>query len=364
MARRTRRRSAFTLIELLVVIAIIAILVALLLPAVQSAREAARRTQCKNNLKQLGLALHNYEQTYGMMPSGEGYVGGVGGRRQSPYVSLLPYLDQDAAYNRCAQDKFVVEPWNGGYAPWQTKIPSILCPSDPGAASIPGNTVQGSSYAFSRGDGSWDINEWMPNGGRGMRGAFMGNGHCRLFSEVTDGLSNTIFVGERIIAFDTNTINNDYIINGRTHLNSTDGFRYNTNQVLTFRQQNGVANPQGDQYTGSAAGWHGHRWPDGAPAFTGCNTLLGPNQGSYTQGGWDGEDGIYPPSSRHPGGVHVLIGDGTVRFINDSIDTGNLNCPGAMSDYPLAGCPPKGGPSPFGVWGALGSVNGGDAAEY
>jgi prepilin-type N-terminal cleavage/methylation domain-containing protein len=359
MKVRTRKRLAFTLIELLVVIAIIAILVALLLPAVQSAREAARRTQCKNNLKQLGLALHNYEQTFGVMPSGEGYPGAVGGRRHSPYPNLLPYLDQEAAYAQVAGDDFRVEPWNGGYTPWRTKIPGILCPSDPNISTIPGDGVQGNNYAFSRGDSLWDNNEWCGNGGRGLRGAFQGNGRCRSFAEVVDGLSNTIFMSERNIS-PGGGVDNDYVINGRTRRDSTGAFRNNTDAVLSLLQRNGVADPSGDQFTGRAESWGGRRWADGAPAFTGCTTSIGPNRGTFTQGGWDGEDGIYEPSSRHPGGVHALFGDGTVHFINDSIDTGNLNCPGPASTAGRpAGCPAQFGPSPFGVWGALGSVNGG-----
>jgi prepilin-type N-terminal cleavage/methylation domain-containing protein len=99
----SRRRLAFTLIELLVVIAIIAILIALLLPAVQQAREAARRSQCKNNLKQLGIAIHNYHDVFGVVPMGSGRDSasptGPGGRRQSAFVGLLPYFDQAPLFN-------------------------------------------------------------------------------------------------------------------------------------------------------------------------------------------------------------------------------------------------------------------------
>ena len=358
MKVRTRKRLAFTLIELLVVIAIIAILVALLLPAVQAAREAARRSQCKNNLKQLGVALHNYEGTHATLPCGEGWPnGGRGGRRHSPYVSLLPFIDQAAVYDQVAIEDFRREPWNGGYQPWRAKIPTILCPSDPNEATIPGNTVQGSSYAFSRGDSLWDQNEWVGNGGRGLRGPFQGDGRVVAFKQIADGLSNTILMGERTIA-GAGFVNNDLVVNGRSRRNVGSGFRTVTNSVLSTV----TTNASGErQYTGSAGPYGGRRWPDGAPSFTGMTTSLGPNVGTFQHSNWDGADGIWEPSSRHPGGVHVLLGDGAVRFINDSIDTGNTACPGPAS---TAGRPgacanfTRFGISPFGVWGALGSMDG------
>ncbi|MHC4880470.1 MAG: DUF1559 family PulG-like putative transporter [Planctomycetota bacterium] len=358
MKTRSRKRLAFTLIELLVVIAIIAILVALLLPAVQSAREAARRSQCRNNLKQLGLALHNYESAHGVMPSGEGWPnGGWGGRRHSPYPSLLPYIDQAATYELVAANEFRNVPWDGGFPAWRTKIPGILCPSDPNQSSIAGNGVQGSSYAFSRGDSLWDNCEWAGNGGRGLRGPFQGDGRVVGFAQIVDGLSNTILMGERSIAGSGN-VNNDLVVNGRTRRSNGGGFRNQTNVLLN----NVTTSASGErQYTGNAGGWAGRRWADGAPAFTGMTTSLGPNVGSFVNNGWDGADGVFEPSSRHPGGVHVLMGDGAVRFINDSIDTGNTACPGPASTGARNGdCAnyPRFGISPFGVWGALGSIDG------
>src|SRR5689334_1387321 len=163
------RKRGFTLIELLVVIAIIGVLVSLLLPAVQQAREAARRTQCKNNLKQLGLALHNYHDVFNNFVYRKGGTQGAGNTlrndgnyvRLSGMVPLLPYIEQTAVINMIqAGDPNNTTGWGavpaGGAAPWSGwpvwtrlgQIPSFLCPSDPGVPTARGNN----NYAFNAGD--------------------------------------------------------------------------------------------------------------------------------------------------------------------------------------------------------------------
>src|SRR5687768_12322516 len=154
--KRRRLRRAFTLIELLVVIAIIAVLIALLLPAVQQAREAARRTQCKNNLKQLGLAIHNYHDTYTRLPIQRGGTDGAAAEtnnklEMSAFVGLLPYIEQAPLFNQISSpgnktrpdtgavvgtvQAFGPSPWyrydnSHGYAPFRARLPMLLCPSD------------------------------------------------------------------------------------------------------------------------------------------------------------------------------------------------------------------------------------------
>src|SRR6266481_2219216 len=151
---RSLRRLGFTLIELLVVIAIIAVLIALLLPAVQQAREAARRSQCKNNLKQIGLALHNYHEQFNVLPYGTQASGGGsvraknftpgGVKNTTGWIALLPNLDQSPLYNQVNMNA-AMGPWNkggqslagGGVAPSNAivasqKIPGFICPSDNG----------------------------------------------------------------------------------------------------------------------------------------------------------------------------------------------------------------------------------------
>lgn len=362
MRANSRRRKAFTLIELLVVIAIIAILIALLLPAVQQAREAARRTQCKNNMKQLGLAIHNYESTYGCVPPASGYHGGgSGGRRFSPHAFLLPYMEQAPLANLIAgggtqasvngtrnyfQNVFV--PWDNNHKAVRAKIPGLLCPSDPDTSreAVRGKT----NYCFSHGDTAWDHNaNWNGNGGRGLRGFFIG-GHrntrtVRKFRDVLDGLSNTIAMSELIKSQpNSNTVKGGAVHRG---LAQPAFARTDVSQCLAAQ------NPDGTFSSDNVGRRRGVRWMDGAPVFTAHTTILGPNKISCMSrnGGRDWTDGIYEPASQHTGGVQVLMGDGAVRFISDSIDTGNL----------VAGSPRGNVPSPFGVWGALGSVAGGEA---
>jgi len=355
---RPNARRGFTLIELLVVIAIIAILIALLLPAVQQAREAARRTQCRNNLKQLGLALHNYHDNFGRFVQGSTHANGPQARRLSGFVGLLPYFDQAPMFNQVSGNQFANVPWDGGYAPWISKLPMIECPSDTRSTQ---EAMGKTNYMFSRGDSAWDHNEWAGNGGRGLRGMFCGlgdnlgdnnNGRCVTIADVRDGMSNTIAMSERIQAKPGTRLVRD----GGTLTGLGGNFRDNNPSLCLAQIANGVY--QGGNNVGP---WGGTRWPDGATAFTGHTTVLGPNKGSCTQGGWDGEDGVYEPASQHTGGVHCLMGDGAVRFISENINTGNTTCPPPDSpNNPPAGCPPRLTTSPYGIWGALGSVSGGD----
>lgn len=350
---RFRRKRAFTLIELLVVIAIIAVLIALLLPAVQQARESARRTQCKNNLKQLGLAIHNYHDVYNLVPFGSMLNGGPGGQRHSGFVAMLPYIDQAPLANLIANggtaasvngtqnyvgNSFV--PWDGNHRGNFAKIPMLLCPSD-------GDSNQSgfgkANYTFSRGDQCWDTcPQWNGNGGRGLRGFFLGGqgaSGTRGFRDVTDGLSNTIAMSERIKAKP----------NGNSILTGAISVTYGQS---TYRGNPGLCLGEvgaGKVYTNTAniRLWSGLRWSDGTNNFTGSTTILGPNRPSCTDPGNDDRDGIQEPSSIHTGGVHVLMGDGTVRFINENISAGNPTAPSPLS-----------GPSPYGIWGALGTVSG------
>jgi prepilin-type N-terminal cleavage/methylation domain-containing protein len=365
-----RSRHAFTLIELLVVIAIIAILIALLLPAVQQAREAARRTQCKNNLKQLGLAMYNYHDNFNVFPMGSGRDAGPGGRRQSGFVGMLPYLDQAPLFNLIAgggtrasvngstnYNGFDFVPWDNNHVAVRTRIPMLFCPSD--LQLTIDNTKGGTNYVMSRGDTCWDHTpKWNGNGGRGLRGFFVGGNTgagTRRVADVLDGLSNTIAMGERTKA----TAGGMSIKTGGvadTIPQST--YRTGPAVCLTTVGSNGTYTVQ--TITQNNGGWGScTRWMDGAPMYTGMTTILGPNHASCTQPSSDSSDGVFEPNSHHTGGVHVLMGDGAVRFISENINTGNTTLPNPTNG---SSSPPS-GPSPYGVWGALGSVNGGDTVS-
>jgi len=332
MNRSPRSRKAFTLIELLVVIAIIAILIALLLPAVQQAREAARRTECKNKLKQLGLALHNYHDTFNVFTYREMAAGNAG--RLSGMVSLLPYLEQAPLYDRIQAGHntggVTVQPWSWGSNAalnplQQARLPMLLCPSSP--PHIGAGTLAISNYHFNAGD-SEVTNSINPRGIFGQRSR-------TAMRDITDGTSNTVMMGERRSPVSTNDI-------GRTH---TAAGAYVTSPSACAANFNFTT----QQYTGTHNAWSGVRWQDGGAGFSAINMASPPNSASCAHNSHDAQNGYYPISSLHTGGAHVLLCDGAVRFISNNIDSGNQGAISVTS-----------GPSPYGISGALGSKAGGE----
>ena len=343
---RSVSRRAFTLVELLVVIAIIGILIALLLPAVQAAREAARRSQCTNHLKQLGLALHNYHDTYGSFPFRQGGTPQQdhNWERRSGFVGLLPFIEQAPLYqtisNRFTQGGTTYPawgppPWDGNYTPWDAQVPALLCPSDPNGNK--NSTDHGrTNYRFSTGD---TIND---NTGRtNNRGLFPYRNVCK-FRDVTDGTSNTIAMSERGLGPNA----------GRKIIAAVamgiPGIDTNPTLCLDTRDTNGMYKSSVSIRDGSGA-----RWCDGVPLYTGFSTVFAPNSPSCMYDtNWDGNWGIFAPSSYHPGGVNGVMADGAVRFFSETINTGNLSAANVTS-----------GPSPYGVWGAFGSKDGGEVVN-
>lgn len=343
------RRRGFTLIELLVVIAIIAILIALLLPAVQQAREAARRSQCKNNLKQLGLALHNYHDVHNTFPyrmGGTNFTGTNGNDsnwgRGSGMIGLLPYFDQAPLYNQISSPltvgattfpAFGPGPWITTYPPWTTKIAVLVCPSDVNHAAA--NTLGDNSYAFSAGD-SADVNSSSPRG-------LFGNISRIGMRDITDGSSNTVMMAERVFPARTNDIGMVAVpttFTATSIIPSDCRATYNT----TTRQYDSTL---------TLRNFGGDRWADGGAGVCAVTTILPINSPSCALTSHEAQPGIYSAGSRHTGGAHVLMADGAVRFVSENIDTGNLgvNAVGINTT------------SPYGVWGALGSRSGGEVVS-
>ena len=343
---RSPRRRAFTLVELLVVIAIIGILIALLLPAVQAAREAARRSQCTNNLKQIGLALQNYHDTYNRIPALRGGTAGTnpwnnGNNGQlSAWIGLLPFMEQGPLWEKISKGDSTYPPfgpaaWSASFAPFRQQVPALLCPSDPAGTNRDPNSTQGrTNYMFSVGDTMND------NAYGETRGVFAGQ-RWRRFADITDGLSNTIALAERAIS------NGDNKILGGTTYGTASGMDTNPTLCLATRGTNGL------YASGITVSYGtGRYWGDGRPNWCGVTTVLPPNSPSC-RSNEDYHWGIWSASSYHPGGANGLMTDGSVHFFSETINTGNLSAAQVSS-----------GPSPYGVWGALGSRNGGETVAF
>ncbi|MCM2372574.1 DUF1559 domain-containing protein [Aporhodopirellula aestuarii] len=403
-----RVRCGFTLVELLVVIAIIGVLVGLLLPAVQGAREAARRMSCGNNLKQLGLALHNYHAAFGKLPMhGTGPTNetsrsttaaekndGTGFTRLelSYLVGLLPYFEQQALWEQVSNPMvesdgdrwpaFGPRPLVLKYPPWLTEIPTLRCPSDPGVG-LP--ALGRTNYAACTGDGFYDAENgatvwtgsstngrWLYNSDAqamqrtrcGMRGAFVPRLATR-FRDLTDGLSNTIVMGE----ITTGLNDNDIRTVGTSAPSKASGSKSAAQSVADNPNQCndlGFVDATRPSFwdtsvvtTYASVSQRGFRWAAFHTLQSQFNTILAPNSTVCLVGGAD-TYGIAPPSSRHIGGVHVLMSDGAVKFVTDSIDAGDPNVPCVYCDLLSGGAnsiTEAGSESPYGLWGALGTRN-------
>ncbi len=335
MTSRSIRRG-FTLIELLVVIAIIAVLIALLLPAVQAAREAARRAQCVNNLKQIGLGLHNYHQVNNTFPLGASLAPyGAGGATYTwsdwgANAQLLPFLEQNPIFNTI-NFSWAPEPYaeptsqDAGYASlggsinstaYNTKINMFLCPSDGNAGRVNNN-----SYHASVGTTTNNIDR-NPKASSGVFG-FQIN---YTIADITDGTSNTIAYAEALCG-DTSATS-PVRANGTG--NSGSSLAANPLDVKVP----GLANLTTDLVactnkflTAFTADDRGYRWGGGMMGYSMFNTVMTPNGGGLYK--WNScrvdccvqaQAAHYlPATSNHPGGVNVLFCDGSVKFVKNTI---------------------------------------------
>ncbi|EMI22214.1 protein containing DUF1559 [Rhodopirellula maiorica SM1] len=381
------RVRGFTLVELLVVIAIIGVLVGLLLPAVQAAREAARRMSCSNNFKQIGLGIHNYHSAYKKLPkhgTGPISVRAIGDNwpkegefqheRLSAHVGLLPFVEQQSLWEQISNPLIVngeqfpawgAIPWGvvaqtniytNDWTPCFTDVVTFRCPSDPGyGLPLAGRC----NYAVCWGD----TTDYMQNGpytnwkrtnradarwratARGCFGLY----DQFAFRDVLDGLSNTICMGE---------INSDL---GDEHITTSPrrdpgaGGRPSScsdspNQIDPDRPTFWRTAPHANNFPETK---RGACWAGATMGWTMCNTILPPNREICSRTHNSAGDGIWTMSSRHQGGAHVLMADGAVKFVTDSIDGGNDKAGTVFVNGTGSRAP--GSPSPYGLWGSLGT---------
>lgn len=345
-----RRARGFTLIELLVVIAIIAILIALLLPAVQNAREAARRSQCKNNLKQWGLALQNYESTFKAFPltNAQNYLPNVQGF--SPQARLLAYMEQA---NLQKKIDFTQPAFTGPFnalvpnpnfaAVFAQMLPVALCPSDPAPAltqsSVPGNPVYcGLNYMVSYGSGTgvnYDL-RWRTDG-------IVYENSNTTFRDIKDGSSNTVAMSESVrsvgadVTLPAGTLPPfpyQMTLNGSSGVNSArqavQGLAPSGAPWSAFTNSSGmIANPNLSVVWPVMTGWRGSSsaairgrgncWAHSGAISTLTNGYNPPN--SRIPDVVTHFSGFFGPRSHHDGGAHAAMSDGSVRYLSNSIDT-------------------------------------------
>lgn len=269
---RSVRRRGFTLIELLVVIAIIAILIALLLPAVQQAREAARRSSCKNNLKQIGLAMHNYHDVNTSFPMG------ANSQLYSPFVAILPFLEQQNLQNLYDFNRYYADPVNTNAINREVQI--YRCPTMTVPRAVPDTTCNEPGAVTSYG-ASMGTNGFSSNGMFDGWGGFS-NPRAVKIRDITDGTTNTILCGEWNYQLE------DYLWSGFSCAAKAGQSR-----------------------------WGSHRWGGGYPGVA-----LGDTSGALNV---NSAANRLTWRSDHPGGVQILLADGSVRFISENINAGTLD---------------------------------------
>ena len=373
-----RSRAAFTLVELLSVVAIIGVLVGLLLPAVQTAREAARRSTCSNKLKQLALGCLAHVDAQGVLPpngyssvikawaqgispTSTGYSDSLW-QRYSFLVPTLPFIEQAALFAKMRTEfrTTVGSPGTYAYSGWwymgaakRTRVEVFLCPSDPLSVVGPMNPAGqalGSGGVYSQGQpnnyrcnlGDAHLHYYNSQNGRGP--FRRGDTNPTRLKDISDGLSKTLMLSEQVT--------------GTADANPVSGAQkgWNAQPASCVALAGGLTNPM--TLADHAFQAPGASWAANEEGHTGFFTWAAPNMPRYTQNsgatpGTLANSVTGPPSSYHGGGVQAAMCDGSVRFFDDSIDAGNVNTATIQTTTST-------GRSPYGVWGALGTRAGGD----
>ncbi len=340
----------YKLRDLIILTGCIALILALLLPLIRIARDSARQSNCHYNIRFLMLAVHNYESTYRRLPNA---MGGTGGRnemdgnlnRLSGFVALTLFLEASSYYERMSGGEsedgqrypaFGPAPWVSKFTPWNRKFSNFRCPSAPELNYV----IPHKNYAFCIGDVARNVHNMSE-----PRGMFA-PGYYRKFTNITDGLSNTIALCE------IGTLNG---LANQGQVAIEQPIEWLDNPSLAFAVSSGNAYLKSTKL--SQLG-RGANWVDGAGSFNLVNTILPPNAPSILMGISETSDGFFTAGSYHFGGVNLAMGDGSVRFISNDVDTGDLTYPVPTTFMRLEsfeGVTPKG---PYGVWGSMGSAAG------
>ncbi|MEP4681216.1 MAG: DUF1559 domain-containing protein, partial [Rhodopirellula bahusiensis] len=408
--KRSQRRNGFTLLELLVVTGVIGILIGLLLPAVQAAREAARRMSCSNNLSQIALGVAQYHDAFGHLPPhGTGTFNNANDPlttnqfRLSFLVSITPFVGRVPLWEAISEG-YVGDPPQGiaddtsiesygmdlgmmdgseerhtyppmgpapsisAYEPWQKELALFRCPSDPGAglpalgrtnyAACLGDAIQGLDEGLWTHDGT----TWSPSGKLQMEATGRGMFVPRMitsYDDVRDGLSSTVMLGEICTDLGDKDIRTSPSLNNGWGGGVLDDAKICWTQKDPDRPMFWDVTAGSVQLPTSSAQGRGFRWADASPLMTGFNTTLPPNE-AICFGGDETTIGTLTTSSRHQGGTHIAMADGAIKFITDSIDAGYVETSvilgGEGEQAPWS-------PSNFGLWGALGTRDQGEMSD-
>lgn len=337
----------FSLRDLLIGVFLIAVMLAVMLPMIQQAREAARRMSCSTNAKQVMLAIHNYESSFGQLPQAMGGTAG-NGYRLSGLVPLVPFMESNSLWGEITNPLPVgtvlypsmgPSPTDKRYPPWRANFLPYQCPT---SVDFDGEAVSKfgrSNYTFCIGDIAKNIHR--PKSMNQVRGTFSPRVVTR-FRDITDGLSNTIAAAE---------------IANRRGRHKQGQFVVDESPSVLDRPSDclKLLDPKSPNYysankTLSLLG-RGAIWADGAAGHALVNTILPPNSPSCGVSVTP-SDGIFSAGSYHVGGCHVLMGDGAVRFMTESVDTGDLSASPPTTVLDSDSNPIQ---SPYGVWGAMGT---------